>query len=315
MNHPDCVRSPSRHPSVRNPAMPQPNPLAATRARFTLIELLVVIAIIAVLASLLLPALRSATQQARIVSCAGNMRQIGLGSSMYAADAGGWFFYRDWYTSNPNWITMAGFGCCNFGNGGEAGNAQGTDPWDHELVSAYIPASGVYACPVQGRNWKHFWPEYLGGAGYRWSWSGINLYAGYTPNDGTRLPMNLAGQQLAPSAALTEAARRAMWRTAVAHRDTDGDPSEYPLAGDELIGWAENHATTPAGYQGRTTGSHQQGASEVVFASPTPPVRASFAVPKINTVYADGSNVSSRKVQMVICYLPQYARGFYRAVR
>lgn len=61
------------------------------RRAFTLIELLVVVAVIALLISILLPALGAAVKAARTVQCLSNIRQIGVAATSYATDTGGAF--------------------------------------------------------------------------------------------------------------------------------------------------------------------------------------------------------------------------------
>jgi len=131
---------------------------------FTLIELLVVIAIIAILASMLLPALNQARERAKSIKCMGQVKQIGSGLLMYTNDFDGFLPQHVNADSGYWWFELI--------DGNTVHSSTPASP------TAYIKNKQVWICPSDVQQFAAFHPNKIS---YGYNYRNLGRYSSSNP--------------------------------------------------------------------------------------------------------------------------------------
>jgi len=139
----DPIRRPDAIPAVS---------LLLRYSAFTLIELLVVIAIIAILAAMLLPALNKAKEKAIMISCRGNLLEIGLATFLYADDNKDQLPFAWWYNATLDSADSNNFQTLLIPYVMKGRFNSGTRTENSDF------AKTVFRCPtrMQENHWRHY---------------------------------------------------------------------------------------------------------------------------------------------------------------
>ena len=188
---------------------------------FTLIELLVVIAIIAILASLLLPALSTAKEVAKQAGCLSNLKQLSIGFISYTNDYDSYCVPRGANNEDEWWVDKV-----------HSGGDYST--WSRTLTINYVNDSKVFCCPsANPGTWK---APRANDEPISYLYNGMLGDAENVEDGGARNIMNITD----PSHCIVWDERGNSTRCSGYMKSVSGGKNGYPMFNDD---WAIPHMT------------------------------------------------------------------------